>query len=91
MAVRCEMAIGSKSDRFFDPLRPERNVRRAGRSIRDRGSTPIRTIRSVSYAARISMDVMFSGTGADPARMFRAYFSMMKHQTTEFRKLINFN
>ena len=32
-----------------------------------------------------------SGTGADPARMFRAYFSMMKHQTTEFRKLINFN
>ena len=42
-------------------------------------------------AARISMDVMFSGTGADPARMFRAYFSMMKHQTAEFRKLINFN
>lgn len=42
-------------------------------------------------AARISMDVMFGNTGADPAKNFRAYFNMMKHQTTEFRKLINFN
>ena len=42
-------------------------------------------------AARISMDVMFGNTGADPAKNLRAYFSMMKYQTAEFRKLINFN
>lgn len=42
-------------------------------------------------AARISMDVMFGGTGADPAKNFRAHVNMMKHQTTQFRKLINFN
>jgi hypothetical protein len=42
-------------------------------------------------AARISMDVMFGNTGADPAKNLRAYFSMMKYQTTQFRKLINFN
>lgn len=41
-------------------------------------------------AARISMDVMFGNTGADPVRNFRAYFNMMKHQNAEFRKLINF-
>lgn len=41
-------------------------------------------------AARISMDVMFAGTGADPAKNFRAHLNMMKHQTAEFRKLINF-
>ena len=44
-----------------------------------------------TFAARISMDVMFSGTGGDPARVLRSYFAMMKHQTNEFRKLINFN
>ncbi len=42
-------------------------------------------------AARISMDVMFADTGADPGRNFRAHFNMMKHQTIQFRKLINFN
>jgi hypothetical protein len=42
-------------------------------------------------AARISMDVMFGGTGADPAKAFRATFDMMKRQSAEFRKLINFN
>ncbi len=42
-------------------------------------------------AARISMDVMFGGTGADPAKNFRVHLNMMKHQTTQFRKLINFN
>jgi len=42
------------------------------------------------FAARISMDVMFAGTGADPTRSFRSHFSMMKLQTAEFRKLINF-
>lgn len=42
-------------------------------------------------AARISMDVMFGGTGADPAKNFRAHLNMMKHQTIQFRKLINFN
>ena len=42
------------------------------------------------YAARISMDFMFAGTGGDPARIFRSHFSMMKFQTSEFRKLINF-
>lgn len=42
-------------------------------------------------AARISMDVMFGGTGADPARNFRVHVNMMKHQTAQFRKLINFN
>ena len=42
-------------------------------------------------AARISMDVMFGNTGADPAKNFRAYFNMMKYQTAQFRKLINFN
>jgi hypothetical protein len=41
-------------------------------------------------AARISMDVMFGGTGADPAKNFRAHLNMMKYQTTQFRKLINF-
>ena len=43
------------------------------------------------HAARIAMDVMFANTGANPARLFRAAFTMMKHQATEFRKLINFN
>jgi hypothetical protein len=42
-------------------------------------------------AARISMDVMFGSTGADPGKNFRAYFNMMKYQTAQFRKLINFN
>ncbi len=42
-------------------------------------------------AARISMDVMFGGTGADPAKNFRAHLNMMKYQTSQFRKLINFN
>ncbi|HEY7610235.1 MAG TPA: hypothetical protein VIF14_13455 [Alphaproteobacteria bacterium] len=42
-------------------------------------------------AARISMDVMFGNTGADPSKNFRQYFNMMKYQTTQFRKLINFN
>ena len=46
---------------------------------------------SSGQAARISMDVMFGGTGADPAKNFRAHLNMMKHQTTQFRKLINFN
>jgi hypothetical protein len=41
-------------------------------------------------AARVSMDVMFGETGADPARNFRAHFKMMRLQTTEFRKTINF-
>jgi hypothetical protein len=41
-------------------------------------------------AARISMDVMFGSTSGEPARVFRAYFNMMKHQTAQFRKLINF-
>jgi len=44
-----------------------------------------------TFAARISMDVMFGGTGGDPARVFRSYFTMMKFQTTEFRKLIKFD
>lgn len=42
-------------------------------------------------AARISMDVMFGGTGAEPGRQFRATFAMMKYQTAQFRKLINFS
>jgi hypothetical protein len=42
-------------------------------------------------AARISMDVMFGNTGADPAKAFRATFDMMKRQTGAFRKLINLN
>lgn len=41
-------------------------------------------------AARISMDVMFGNTGADPSKNFRSYFNMMKYQTDQFRKLINF-
>jgi len=43
------------------------------------------------HAARIAMDVMFANTGADPARLFRTAFTMMKHQNAQFRKLINFN
>jgi len=46
---------------------------------------------SQGAAARISMDVMFGGTGADPAKNLRAHMTMMKHQTIQFRKLINFN
>jgi hypothetical protein len=42
-------------------------------------------------AARLSMDVMFGNTGADPSKNFRSYFNMMKYQTTQFRKLVNFN
>lgn len=42
-------------------------------------------------AARISMDVMFGDTGADPGKNFRVHLNMMKHQTIQFRKLINFN
>ncbi|MCW5773524.1 MAG: hypothetical protein KIT16_17915 [Rhodospirillaceae bacterium] len=41
--------------------------------------------------ARIEVDASFGGTGADPAKMFRVYFNIMRHQTKEFRKLINFN
>lgn len=41
--------------------------------------------------ARIEVDAVFEGTGADPAMMFRAYFKIMKHQVGEFRRLINFS
>jgi hypothetical protein len=39
-------------------------------------------------AARIEVDVLTSGSGADPGRTFRAYFEVMKRRATGFRKYI---
>jgi hypothetical protein len=42
-----------------------------------------------SCAARIEIDVLTAGTGADPARTFRAYFEVMRRRAAGFRKYIN--
>jgi hypothetical protein len=41
--------------------------------------------------AQVEIDVYYINSGADPGRMFRGYFSIMKIQAADFRKLINFN
>lgn len=41
--------------------------------------------------ARLEVDAAFGNTGGDPAKTFRIYFNIMKHQAAQFRKLINFN
>jgi putative sensory transduction regulator len=41
-----------------------------------------------SCAARIEIDVLMDETGADPAKTFRAYFSVMKRRADGFRKFI---
>jgi hypothetical protein len=41
--------------------------------------------------ARMEVDVLFAGTGADPARLFRGYFLLMRQLSFEFRKRIGFN
>jgi Putative bacterial sensory transduction regulator len=41
--------------------------------------------------ATIEIDVYFADTGADPARMFREYFDLMRIQAREFRKQIDFS
>ncbi len=38
--------------------------------------------------ARIEIDVLIAGTGADPAKTFRAYFTKMKNSAEGFRTLI---
>jgi hypothetical protein len=40
--------------------------------------------------ARLEIDVLVSGTGADPSRTFQAYFKKMKDTTDAFRKAIGF-
>jgi len=39
-------------------------------------------------AARIEMDVLLDGTGADADRAFRVYFGVMKRRANDFRKAI---
>jgi len=41
-------------------------------------------------SARMEVDVLFAGTGADPARLFRTYFQLMRQLSFEFRKRIGF-
>lgn len=41
-----------------------------------------------SCAARIETDVQMMGTGADPAKTFRAYFAIFKRRADGFRKYI---
>jgi hypothetical protein len=43
-----------------------------------------------SHSARIELDALFAGTGADPARTFRAHFETMKRLTADFRKSIGY-
>jgi hypothetical protein len=44
-----------------------------------------------SCAARIEVDVVTAGTGADPGRAFRAYFAIFKQRAIEFRGAIGAN
>ena len=44
--------------------------------------------RNGSHSARIEIDVRSAGTGADPARMFRAYFDIMKDKARQFRNTV---
>jgi hypothetical protein len=44
-----------------------------------------------SCAARIEVDVVTAGTGADPGRMFRTYFAIFKQRAMEFRRAIGAN
>ena len=46
--------------------------------------------RDKTYNARIEVDVLVSGTGADPGRTFQAYFTKMKNSAEGFRKAIGF-
>ena len=46
--------------------------------------------RNGSPSARIEIDVLAAGTGADPARTFRAYFGIMKDKAALFRKTIGY-
>jgi hypothetical protein len=39
-------------------------------------------------AARIEVDVLTAGTGADPAQTFRSYFAIFKQRADEFRRVI---
>ena len=39
-------------------------------------------------AARIEVDVLTAGTGADPAQTFRSYFAIFKQRADEFRRAI---
>ena len=41
-------------------------------------------------SARIEIDVLSEGTGADKAETFQAFFRKMKEATQDFRKLIEF-
>jgi hypothetical protein len=43
-----------------------------------------------SNSARLELDALFAGTGADPARTFRAHFETMKRLTADFRKAIGY-
>ena len=44
-----------------------------------------------SCAARIEIDVLTAGTGADPAQTFRSYFAIFKNRAREFRAAIGAN
>lgn len=44
--------------------------------------------RDKTYNARIEIDVLVSGTGADASRAFQAYFTKMKNASEGFRKAI---
>ena len=45
--------------------------------------------RDKTYNARLEIDVLVSGTGADPGRTFQGYFTKMKNSTDAFRKVIS--
>lgn len=42
------------------------------------------------HSARIEIDVLAAGTGADPAQTFRAYFGIMKDKAVQFRKTVGY-
>ncbi len=44
-----------------------------------------------SCAARIEVDVLTAGTGADPAETFRQYFEIFRWRAVEFRRAIGAN
>jgi Putative bacterial sensory transduction regulator len=44
--------------------------------------------RNGSHSARTEIDVRSAGTGADPGRMFRVYFNIMKDKAVHFRKTV---
>lgn len=60
---------------------------RYAKAYLQQGNTPGCTA-ARSCAARIEIDVLMAGTGAEPAQTFRSYFEVMKRRADGFRKFI---